>query len=73
MDIKSYLSEKKSLVEAHMLRSRSATEIPETLRRAMQYSLDAGGKRIRPVLVMAGAEAVGGNAQAFFRWPSRWR
>jgi len=63
MDIKSYLNEKKSLVEAHMCESIGDKEIPETLRRAMQYSLDAGGKRIRPVLVMAGAEAVGGNAQ----------
>ncbi|HQC50251.1 MAG TPA: polyprenyl synthetase family protein [bacterium] len=64
MDIKSYLSEKKSLVEAHMCKSIGDKDIPETLRRAMQYSLDAGGKRIRPVLVMAGAEAVGGDAQS---------
>jgi len=34
------------------------------LRKAMAYSLKAGGKRIRPILVMAGAEAVGGKADA---------
>jgi geranylgeranyl diphosphate synthase type II len=28
----------------------------------MDYSLLAGGKRLRPVLVMAAAEAVGGQA-----------
>ena len=32
---------------------------PETLRRAMSYSLFAGGKRLRPVLVAAATEACG--------------
>lgn len=30
----------------------------------MRYSLFAGGKRIRPILLMAAAEAVGGNARS---------
>src|SRR5262245_55025903 len=34
---------------------------PETLHRAMRYSVFAGGKRLRPVLAIAGAEAVGGR------------
>jgi len=38
------------------------TERPETLHKAMRYSVFAGGKRLRPVLVIAGAEAVGGTA-----------
>ncbi len=29
---------------------------------AMRYSIMAGGKRVRPILLMAGAEAVGGHA-----------
>ncbi len=33
---------------------------PATIHRATRYSLFAGGKRIRPVLVLAAAEAVGG-------------
>jgi geranylgeranyl diphosphate synthase type II len=33
------------------------------LRRAMRYSLLAGGKRLRPVLTLAAAEAVGGTAR----------
>jgi geranylgeranyl diphosphate synthase type II len=33
------------------------------LRRAMRYSLLAGGKRLRPVLCLAGAEAVGGAVE----------
>ncbi|MEX2462010.1 MAG: polyprenyl synthetase family protein [Paenibacillaceae bacterium] len=36
-------------------------DIPAALRKAMQYSLMAGGKRLRPVLVIAAAEALGGT------------
>ncbi|MEK8036378.1 MAG: polyprenyl synthetase family protein [candidate division NC10 bacterium] len=36
------------------------TAPPETVHKAMRYSVFAGGKRLRPVLVIAGAEAVGG-------------
>jgi geranylgeranyl diphosphate synthase, type II len=32
---------------------------PETIHRAVRYSLFAGGKRLRPLLVLASAEAVG--------------
>lgn len=39
-------------------------QIPETLREAMRYSLSAGGKRIRPALVLTAAEAVKGEAAA---------
>lgn len=35
---------------------------PEPLRSAMEYSLMAGGKRIRPVMLLAACEAFGGNA-----------
>lgn len=34
---------------------------PATIHRAMRYSLFAGGKRIRPALVLAAAEACGGR------------
>jgi len=37
-----------------------AADWPETIHRAVRYSLFAGGKRIRPVLVLAAGEAVGG-------------
>jgi len=36
------------------------TAWPATIHRAVRYSLFAGGKRIRPVLVLAAGEAVGG-------------
>lgn len=37
---------------------------PATIHRAMRYSLFAGGKRIRPALVLAAAEACGGDRAA---------
>jgi geranylgeranyl diphosphate synthase type II len=36
-------------------------EFPPQLHKAMSYSLFAGGKRLRPILALAGAEAVGGR------------
>ena len=37
---------------------------PATIHRAVRYSLFAGGKRIRPLLVLSAAEAVGAGPQA---------
>jgi len=37
--------------------------IPERLREAMRYSLRAGGKRLRPVLLLAACELAGGRAE----------
>ena len=41
----------------------SLGEIPHDLREAMRYSLMAGGKRLRPVLLLASCEMAGGTAQ----------
>lgn len=38
--------------------------IPTVLRESMNYSLTAGGKRLRPLLVIASAEAFGGSREA---------
>lgn len=37
--------------------------IPEPLRGAMVYSLEAGGKRLRPVMLLAACEMAGGQAE----------
>ena len=39
----------------------SLGEIPEKLLEAMDYSLSAGGKRLRPVLLLASCDALGGD------------
>jgi geranylgeranyl diphosphate synthase type II len=51
------------------LRSVFAKEwpIPARLREAMDYSLLAGGKRLRPILVLAAAEAVSGDDEGWAR------
>lgn len=40
------------------------TSRPENLHRAMRYSLFAGGKRLRPILVLASGEALGASTEA---------
>jgi geranylgeranyl diphosphate synthase type II len=59
MALKEYIKEKAALVSERLALSVETGEIPETLRQAMAYSLLAGGKRLRPVLVLATMEAFG--------------
>ena len=42
---------------------RTLGDIPETLFEAMSYSLEAGGKRLRPVLLLAACEMAGGSME----------
>ena len=41
----------------------SLGEIPERLLKAMKYSLEAGGKRLRPVMLLAACEMAGGDTE----------
>lgn len=61
MDIKSYLKEKRELIDSYLESYFSITSEPFVLHEAMRYSLFAGGKRIRPILALASYEACGGN------------
>ena len=64
MDLKSYLAEKRTLIDETLKSFMPEPEGPTSeLIRAMSYSLFAGGKRLRPILCMAGAEAVGGEGR----------
>jgi len=57
-----YLSEGKKLIDKRMLSYLpQGKAYPVSIHEAMRYSLLAGGKRLRPVLLMAAAEAVGGD------------
>ncbi len=62
MDVKAILADKRAVVEealkSYMLKAEGplADHIA-----AMQYSLFAGGKRVRPILCLATAEALGAN------------
>ena len=62
MDFAHYIEERAGWLDAALVRSIEDDAIPERLVEAMRYSLEAGGKRIRPILCFAGAETVGGSA-----------
>lgn len=64
MSLDQYLSEKKQIVEDAMSAYLDESPIyPPTILKSMRYSLNAGGKRIRPVLMFAAAEAVAGPSE----------
>jgi geranylgeranyl diphosphate synthase, type II len=63
MSISEYIAHQQARVDAaldHWVPGESAD--PTTIHRAMRYSLFAGGKRVRPLLAMAAAEAVTDDA-----------
>jgi geranylgeranyl diphosphate synthase type II len=63
IDIQRYLLEQKALVDEALARYLPAEEnFPPAIFQAMRYSVFAGGKRVRPILAIAAAEAVGGTA-----------
>ncbi len=59
--------------EPHLARVEAAlsrwvgVQAPVLLGDAMRYAVQGGGKRLRPLLVLAASEAVGGNAEAALR------
>ncbi|MCQ2359472.1 MAG: polyprenyl synthetase family protein [Phascolarctobacterium sp.] len=64
MDFKTYYSNQQKLVE-DFLKKRIAKKGISKVDDAMEYSLMAGGKRIRPILLMAAAEACGKKGYSF--------
>lgn len=59
MTLDEYLEDRRGLIDAALEKVvPSEREYPETIHRAMRHSLFGGGKRIRPILTMAAAEAV---------------
>lgn len=65
MDLKAYLRERGALIDQALDRFLPrATVKPATIHKAMRYSLFAGGKRLRPALTLAAAEACGGAVSA---------
>ena len=63
MDLKAYLEERRNLVNRALEAYLPAVRGPAfRVVQAMHYSLFVGGKRLRPILCLAAAEAVGGDA-----------
>ncbi len=63
MDLSEYLGQQRRVVDAQLGSLVPAeTAQPETIHRAMRYSLFAGGKRIRPILCIEAARTAGDHS-----------
>lgn len=62
MNLEEYIGARVAQIDAELDRLLpAATRLPASLHQAMRYSVFAGGKRIRPLLMIAACEAVGGQ------------
>lgn len=63
-ELNSYLAGKKELVDRALRRYLPGEDnFPEVIFQSVRYSIFAGGKRLRPILCLAAAEALGGDAE----------
>ena len=62
-DLNAYFAEKIERINAALESILKTSARPDRLLEAMNYSLMAGGKRFRPLLCVAAAEAVGGDLE----------
>ena len=68
MDLKELWNERRQLVEEHLAGElNEAGALDKTLCASMKYSLMAGGKRLRPILLMAAADAVGARGTDYLK------
>ncbi|HBI03910.1 MAG TPA: hypothetical protein DDY49_07775 [Paenibacillaceae bacterium] len=58
-ELKSFLQAKSNIIETELSKYLNTNEIPVILQQSMSYSVDAGGKRMRPILILATIEAFG--------------
>lgn len=63
MDVKRKLAHRAANVEGFLGSCLDGRNIPDRLKRSMEYSLLAGGKRLRPVLVLSWCAMLGGDAE----------
>lgn len=65
MELKPYLLSRQKIVDRALDRFLPKASVrPATIHKAMRYSLFAGGKRLRPILCLAAAEACGGKIES---------
>jgi geranylgeranyl diphosphate synthase type II len=67
-ELEAYFAERRVAIDAAMdARLPAASETPVALHRAMRYSVFSGGKRLRPILCLAAAQAVDPSPNALDR------
>lgn len=57
--VKSFIAKNLPLVDTHLIEAIGEQDIVESLKKSMTYSLEAGGKRVRPMLLLAVLEEFG--------------
>lgn len=68
MNLTRYLAKNRKIIEKVLDKYLPpASRRPTALHQAIRYSIFNGGKRIRPILTLASAEAVGGNPEIALR------
>lgn len=60
-DLETFIATNQNFINQAIIEKVQRATIPTLLKEAMLYSIKAGGKRIRPILMIASAEAFGGN------------
>jgi len=58
-----YIDLNQKFVNNALIDMIESASIPSDLKNSMLYSIEAGGKRIRPILMIASAEAFGGKKE----------
>ncbi|KUP06170.1 farnesyl-diphosphate synthase [Bacillus coahuilensis m2-6] len=58
-NLRSFMTEYKAIIDKELVEQIDYLSIPTSLKESMIYSVSAGGKRIRPVLLLATIEAFG--------------
>lgn len=58
-ELQQFITKKLPIINAKLNSLLAATNVSETLKSSMAYSINAGGKRIRPLLVLATLEDLG--------------
>ncbi len=63
-----YMVVKREVIDEYLLKFMpDVTTYPQTLHKAIHYSVMAGGKRLRPILALASFEACGGKGEDIYK------
>ncbi|MEQ6376492.1 polyprenyl synthetase family protein [Bacillaceae bacterium S4-13-56] len=63
VSIEQYVQKKQVLINQELHQILKNKEIPERLKTSMEYSLQAGGKRLRPILLLGAIDDFGGELE----------
>lgn len=68
--LKNYIETNQKVFHEELTRHLHPLNIPESLKKSMLYSLNAGGKRLRPILLLASFETYSTNIMKTYRTAS---